>query len=164
MKRLSRTATATAAVLAAASVGGAAAFAVPASAATPVARTVSAAPASAAAKAAPAAVAPAVAYNGVCGTGYSVIDSTPIGSVGTVYVTWNNATGKNCVVTVRNTPGAAVLMNAMLWASADPAGGVSDEGKYTTYAGPVYLNARGQCITWSGRIGNVFAGNSGHCG
>ena len=152
------------ALTAAVTAGGATAFAVPASAATPVARTVSDQAAPAATKAAPAAAVPAVAYNGVCGTGYSVIDSTPIGSVGTVYVTWNNATGKNCVVTVRNTPGAAVLMNAMLWASADPAGGVSDEGKYTTYAGPVYLNARGQCITWSGRIGNVFAGNSGHCG
>ena len=153
------------ALTAAVTAGGATAFAVPASAATPVARTVSAAPASAAAKAAPAVVAPAVAYNGVCGTGYSVIDSTPVGSVGTVYVTWSNATGKNCAVTIRNTPGAAVYMDVSLnLANTHPIDAARDSGQYTTYAGPVYKSARDQCIVWSGTIGTTFASGGGHCG
>jgi len=117
------------------------------------------------ATAAPASAAPTAAYNGACGTGYKVIDSTPVGNAGTVYVTWNESTGKNCVVTLRNTPGASTYMVASLQVLMDhESTPVVDAGQYTSYAGPVYAEARGYCIEWAGVIGSASAYDSGHCG
>lgn len=108
---------------------------------------------------------PATAYNGVCGSGYSVIDSLPISTLGTVYLTYNSATGKNCVVTVRATPGAATYMAAAVELAGDSSSAVVDQGDYTTYAGPVYLYAPGSCIDWEGQIGSVYTGEEySHCG
>jgi len=153
MKLAQRIAMSTA-LTAAVTVGGATVLAAPASAATPTSASVKA----------PAAT-PAAAYNGVCGAGYSVIDSTPVGSVGTVYVTWNEATGKNCAVTIRNSPGTAirvaVSLNVILDHESTPA---VDSGIYTTYAGPVYYPARNLCIVWEGTIGANHVVDSGHCG
>jgi hypothetical protein len=105
----------------------------------------------------------AAAYNGACGSGYTVIDSTPVGRVGTVYVTWNQSTGKNCAVTVRNTTGARTHMEITLKALDSAEAKAVDSGQYTSYAGPVYVNGRGYCVAWSGTIGTASAGDSGHC-
>ncbi|WP_244943072.1 spore-associated protein A [Streptomyces inhibens] len=152
---------ATAAALATVTVGGVAAFAAPASAAPLPTTTI--------APRATTALAPSAAanagYNGACGAGYAVIDSTPVGDVGTVYVTWNASTGKNCAVTIRNTPGAPVRMAVSLNIDAGRgAPGVVDSGNYRTYAGPVYLTARGECIQWNAAIDGVGANGHGHCG
>jgi hypothetical protein len=113
----------------------------------------------------PASAATTAAYNGVCGSGYKVIDSTPIGNVGTTYVTWNESKGWNCVVTIRNTPGAPVYMSASLQVLLDHESTPAvDNGQFTTYAGPVYREARGYCIEWGGVIGKASAYDSGHCG
>ena len=103
------------------------------------------------------------AYNGVCGTGYSVVDSTPIGHVGTVYLTWNEDKGKNCAVTIRNTPGNRINMRVTLDALGDSIDPAVDSGTYTSYAGPVYADARESCVAWGGTIGNASAEDSGHC-
>ncbi|MFH9268285.1 spore-associated protein A [Streptomyces sp. NPDC017546] len=106
----------------------------------------------------------AATYNGACGGGYSVVNSAQIGTKGTVFLTYSSATGKNCVVTVRTTPGTAVHMTASL-GFASPTTTVSDTGYYTTYAGPVYLDARGLCVTWRGEISGEVAGKNGtNCG
>ncbi|MBQ1107424.1 MULTISPECIES: spore-associated protein A [unclassified Streptomyces] len=120
-------------------------------------------PAAQRATAAPKAAA-AAKYNGACGGGYSVVNSAQIGTKGTVFLTYSSATGKNCVVTVRTTPGTAVHMTASL-GFASPTTTVSDTGYYTTYAGPVYLDARGLCVTWRGEISGEVAGKNGtNCG
>lgn len=134
------------AALAAVAVGGATALAAPAAAA----------PARAAAAQA--------AYNGVCGSGYTVIDSRRIGIVGTLFLTYNSATGRNCAVTIRDQAGAAAPMSVSLSVANSDDPGATDSGNYTSYAGPVYKDARGLCITWSGSIGNEFTANTGHCG
>ncbi|MHC3473200.1 spore-associated protein A [Streptomyces sp. 7R007] len=139
-KLLSRRTALTATALTIAALGGTVAATVPASAAT------------------------ASAYNGACGTGYTVIDSTPVGSSGTVYLTWNESTGKNCAVTVRNTSGARIHMAVSLAALDSGRPAARDSGNYTSYAGPVYVSARGYCVAWTGEIGTASAGDSGHCG
>lgn len=104
----------------------------------------------------------AVGY-GLCGSGHQLVDSAPIGSLGTAYLTWNAEAGTNCVVVVRKEPGAAVSMNAMI--GRDDGVQDVDSGYYTSYAGPVFVNGRGSCIDWGGVIQNqeVNRWNS-HCG
>ncbi|MFD8794737.1 spore-associated protein [Streptomyces vinaceus] len=100
----------------------------------------------------------------VCGAGYNVVETVNIGSVGKLYLTWNASTGKNCAVTIRNTPGPAVWME--VWVTRlDTGGGDVDNGDYTQYAGPVHINGRGTCIAFGGSIGNVSVTRGpGHCG
>ncbi len=97
----------------------------------------------------------AVAYNGVCGAGYNVVNSAPIGSRGMVYLTYSSATGKNCAVTIRNTAGTPVFVRTWVGQSGGHGTLVSDSGQYGTYAGPVYLAARGSCVDWGGEIDGV---------
>ncbi|MER7792101.1 spore-associated protein A [Streptomyces sp. NPDC097640] len=105
----------------------------------------------------------AAAYNGVCGSGYKVVNSAPIGQKGTVYLTYNATKGKNCVVTVRNAAGSAVPMFAYVY--TDGGEPQEDSGYYTSYAGPVYLAARGKCVDWAGGIDNQTTWTYGsNCG
>ncbi|MEV0279003.1 spore-associated protein A [Streptomyces sp. NPDC050610] len=100
-------------------------------------------------------VPPTAAYNGVCGKGYNVVNSAPIGSRGVVYLAYSSATGKNCAVTIRNTAGAPVFVRTWVGQSGGHGVPASDSGQYGTYAGPVYLAARGSCVDWGGEIDGV---------
>jgi len=102
-------------------------------------------------------------YNGACGSGYTVIDSRPL-SGATVFLTYNGSTGDNCVLTVRDSSGTAQLMNACIKLSTSSTWNC-DQGDYTTYAGPRYVHAPGQCVDWFGYFNgsNVTVLNS-HCG
>ncbi|MFC9230167.1 spore-associated protein A [Streptomyces decoyicus] len=107
----------------------------------------------------------AAAYNGACGSGYSVVNSVPVTGKGTVYLTYSAKTGKNCVVTVRNSPGKPVYMYTYLTATDGSSDWVYDSGQYTSYAGPVYLPAKGICVDWGGSIESVSVSVSGsNCG
>lgn len=88
-------------------------------------------------------------YNGVCGSGYGVIDKHDL-SQGTIYLTYNRSNGKNCVVTIRNNPGRRLYMCAAVSRAGERY--TSDCGDFTTYAGPVYVHAPGTCIDWGGSI------------
>jgi hypothetical protein len=106
---------------------------------------------------------PLAKYNGVCGAGYTVVDSAPVGTAGTVYLTYNPATGLDCVVTVRARSGSAVPMLAAL-TDAQDVDPEFDDGLYTTYAGPVYLGHPGHCVSYWGRIGSQSGGaDNVHC-
>ncbi|MEV0279002.1 spore-associated protein A [Streptomyces sp. NPDC050610] len=106
------------------------------------------------------------AYNGVCGQGYAVVNSAPIGDKGKVYLTYSSATGKNCVVTVRAAVGAPVRMVAWGQAAEEhESTPVVDSGNYGTYAGPVYVAAKGKCVNWGGAIQNQDVEvNRSNCG
>jgi hypothetical protein len=68
-------------------------------------------------------------------------------------------------VTIRNTPGAKIHMAVELNIDIDEEHNpVVDSGQYTSYAGPVYMSARGYCAVWQGVIGTATGGDSGHCG
>ena len=115
--------------------------------------------------AAPGTVRPAAAYNNACGSGYKVIDSLPISTLGTVFLTYNSSTGYNCIVTIRTNPGSAMPMEAGINLSGDGTTIRKDSGDYGTYAGPVYIKATGHCIDWWGWIGSYYnAKYNSHCG
>jgi hypothetical protein len=106
----------------------------------------------------------AAAYNGACGGGYRAIDSFALPGMGTVWLTYNDSTGKNCVVTIANTPGARRFMAARLSLGGAPTWTHQEEGQFTTYAGPVYMAAANRCIDWGGAIQNVSdAEFNDHC-
>ncbi|TDC85446.1 spore-associated protein A [Micromonospora sp. KC606] len=102
-----------------------------------------------------AAPAQAALYGGQCGSGYGVVNLIDLPDLrGTVYLTYSSSTGKNCVVTLREKPGTATLMEAYLRRSGTSSW-VKDSGNYTTYAGPVYVSAAGSCVDWGGTIGTA---------
>jgi hypothetical protein len=105
----------------------------------------------------------AATYGGQCGGGYGVIDSAGVLG-GTVFLTYNSAAGKNCVVTVRDQSGASEEMVARVGRSGDPNSVDTDKGNYTTYAGPVYVQASHACIDWYGEIKGSWGGkDNSHC-
>ncbi|MFF0383053.1 spore-associated protein [Streptomyces sp. NPDC004673] len=112
------------------------------------------------AMAAPASAAPNTTPQKVCGSSYRTVNSAAVGSLGTVYLTYNASNGKNCVTTIRNSPGTAVAMSAWLYV-ADTDQGDDDYGNFTSYAGPTYVYGKGHCVDWGGQIKNVYVQISG---
>ncbi|WP_159942915.1 MULTISPECIES: spore-associated protein A [unclassified Nocardiopsis] len=112
------------------------------------------------------AAAPVATYNGACGSGYSVVNHANISTKGTVFLTYNSSNGYNCAVTVRANPGTALPMAVGLKRTSDsPSQAQQDEGNYTTYAGPVYRSAAGQCVDWFGTISGTNVNRNGtNCG
>lgn len=89
-----------------------------------------------------------------CGGGsYHEIDHHDLGSVATIRLLYNGST--NCVVTWRKNPGTAIRVLAAI-AKQNAEGSfldyVNDDGKFTTYAGPVKVNAARVCIDWGGGV------------
>ncbi|MFD3520043.1 spore-associated protein [Streptomyces sp. NPDC058653] len=99
--------------------------------------------------------APNVTPQGVCGSGYKTVNSAPIGSQGTVYLTYNSANGKNCVATIRTNPGTAKSMSAYIYVP-DTDEWADDSGNFTSYAGPSRVYGKGHCVSWGGNIANVY--------
>ncbi|MBV1941177.1 spore-associated protein [Streptomyces sp. BV286] len=105
--------------------------------------------------AAPASAAPNTTPQKVCGSAYKTVNSAAVGSLGTIYLTYNSANGQNCVATIRNNPGAAVDMSTWVHIP-DTQEYAEDYGRYTSYAGPAYVYGKGYCVSWGGGINNVY--------
>ncbi|MGW7262163.1 spore-associated protein [Streptomyces sp. NPDC054842] len=105
--------------------------------------------------AAPASAAPNTTPQKVCGSSYKTVNSAPVGSLGTIYLTYNASNGNNCVATIRNNPGTAMDMSAWVYV---PDTNASDEdfGRYTSYAGPTYVYGKNHCVDWGGQIGGIY--------
>ncbi|MFI2780317.1 spore-associated protein [Streptomyces sp. ALB3] len=102
-----------------------------------------------------ASAAPNVTPQGVCGKAYKTVNSVPVGSLGTVYLTYNSTNGKNCVATIRANPGTAKQMSAYIYVPATDEW-AGDDGNFTSYAGPAYVYGKGYCVSWGGSIANVY--------
>ncbi|MCZ4125741.1 spore-associated protein [Streptomyces sp. H39-S7] len=98
---------------------------------------------------------PNVTPQGVCGSGYKTVNSAPIASLGTVYLTYNSANGKNCVATIRTNPGTAKKMSAYINVP-DTQAWAEDAGSFMSYAGPSRVYGKGHCVSWGGFITNVY--------
>ncbi|MFS4106533.1 spore-associated protein A [Streptomyces sp. PD-S100-1] len=108
-------------------------------------------------------------YNGGCGSGYGVIGSKDVGD-GIAFITYSSSTGYNCVVTVSDTPGKAMYMEARLrvhrtdgiWKASE-----MNAGTFKYYAGPVYVYAKGSCVDYGGTANNgsyIQIDYGVHCG
>ncbi|MGP4095062.1 spore-associated protein A [Nonomuraea sp. KM90] len=101
----------------------------------------------------------AATYAGECGPGYRVVNSAPIGRLGTVFLTYSSASGNNCVIAKRHRAGTRVLIEAGLGVHPVGQHWPAYQGRhYTSYAGPIRLSAAGRCVDWMGRISGVEGG------
>ncbi|WP_223167754.1 N-acetylmuramoyl-L-alanine amidase [Nonomuraea sp. SYSU D8015] len=100
----------------------------------------------------------------VCGSGYKVIDSAPLGSAGTAYLLYNSANGNNCATTIKKTSvGQASAVSAYLEVKGKPR--VTDSGNFAYYAGPVRAAAADKCVRWGGKAGTAtYDSPFEHCG
>ncbi|MCC3777688.1 spore-associated protein A [Streptomyces sp. UNOB3_S3] len=108
----------------------------------------------------------AAAYNQECGTGYKQVNQIPIPDRGTVFLAYNATTGKNCVVTKRNgSAGSPLWVGSWIQRDKDLKSKQEQYGFFTSYAGPVHLDAKGKCVDWGGEIdGYVVARYKTNCG
>jgi hypothetical protein len=108
----------------------------------------------------------------VCGWNYRVIDRERHRDdgihLGTTFLMWNGATGRNCVVTIKY---HGVGQPNYVGASIEKRGGRvrSDGDVYRYYAGPRRVYAPGVCVRWTGYVsisealGDGFVSKWGHC-
>ncbi|WP_327085523.1 hypothetical protein OIE66_24580 [Nonomuraea sp. NBC_01738] len=90
-----------------------------------------------------------------CGAGYNIVHQSKVYNYtkvwGTVYLTYNNSTGKNCVTVVKsNYVGTPTWTNVSLTVQGGSGYGLSETVKY--YGGPVYASAQGSCVKYSASI------------
>ncbi|KDN18128.1 sialidase family protein [Amycolatopsis rifamycinica] len=99
-----------------------------------------------------------------CGGGYSVIDSNPLGTAGTVYLSYNAANGKNCVSTMKSaSTGTGTATSAYLEVKGSAR--VTDSGSFSYFAGPVSAAAADRCVKWGGSAGGqAYDSEFEHCG
>lgn len=104
-----------------------------------------------------------------CGSGYQVIDTATLtGSDGVrrgrVFLLYQASTGRNCVVTLKDT---AVGVKSAVSAYLEVKGKArsTDSGSFAYYAGPVRADADRICVRWGGAVGGVGYGSPfEHCG
>ncbi|MFE7332510.1 hypothetical protein ACFU8W_48275 [Streptomyces sp. NPDC057565] len=112
---------------------------------------------------------------GICGSGYTQIDSHAFldstTELGRVYLLYNASTKSNCVVTLHSssTGGFALPTGAWLDVDGDGKEQAKAQGTYSSYAGPVRLAAGGRCVKWGGMIeagvgAYTFTSPWEHCG
>ncbi|MDT7799467.1 MAG: sialidase [Actinomycetota bacterium] len=99
-----------------------------------------------------------------CGGGYGVVDSQPLGTAGTVYLSYNASNGQNCVSTMKSaSAGTATATSAFL--EVQGAARQTDSGSFSYFAGPVKAAAANKCVKWGGTAGGVsYTSEFEHCG
>jgi len=108
----------------------------------------------------------------VCGAGFrpidrhKLVDSNHGRLLAVVVLTYNAATGQNCVVTLkRYRVGRAHRYDDWLMAELYtrplrvPSNLDTDKGDFKYYAGPVYVRARAKCVRWGGQADLIVPSN-----
>jgi hypothetical protein len=92
---------------------------------------------------------------GVCGAGFGVIDHHELRSgalqLGTVYLLYNAASGRNCAVTMKE-KGVGSKTPTMVFLQRQGGATKTDRGRFAYYAGPRRVNGRQTCVRWGGSI------------
>lgn len=116
---------------------------------------------------------------GVCGSGYHVVDSRTLihqnGSTGgKVYLLYNNSNGYNCAVTIKGVAVGTATdtgLDLLVFSSGDNFTHHENNGNFKYYAGPVRVSAAGKCVevigyTFSTTSNTSYAATipKGHCG
>jgi hypothetical protein len=121
---------------------------------------------------------------GTCGSGYGLLDSYPINknydgsktvaTVGSVSLYYSSSAHKNCAITrpisaLAGNPYRVEYIGVYLQDTEDGSHDSDASYNYSSYAGPVYTNAVGHCVTVTGAINvdgyhRTGGGYVVHCG
>ena len=100
-------------------------------------------------------------YRELCGSGYNLVTNgvidlkTTAGALyGQMYVTWNGSAQMNCVVVIKRSFVGTRSETGVSITRPNSEGGW-DAGNFEYYAGPLYEDAAGQCITVTGWVWNT---------
>ena len=109
---------------------------------------------------------------GVCGPGFAPIDRHKLVDsnwgqlLAEVVLTYNSATGQNCVVTLKRYRvgeveryGDWVMAELYTRPLKNPANLATDKGDFKFYAGPVYVTAKDKCVQWGGQADLLVPAN-----
>ncbi|GAA2806705.1 spore-associated protein [Nonomuraea dietziae] len=93
-----------------------------------------------------------------CGSGYNVVAQAAVktssgSNWGTVYLTYNGSTGKNCVTVIKSAY-VGTYTDAYVGFTVQGRSGYGIYERIKYYAGPVYGDARGACVKYSAWIEN----------
>ncbi|BEL10452.1 hypothetical protein Q0Z83_086430 [Actinoplanes sichuanensis] len=86
----------------------------------------------------------------LCGSGYGIVDYFKDDGRAYIYLLYNSGNGKNCVVSLKQKNlGTKTHVSAVLETRDDVK---VDPGNYAYYAGPIYLSARNECVSFGGEV------------
>jgi hypothetical protein len=92
-----------------------------------------------------------VSASALCGSGYKVIDHHATEGAFYTYLLYNSGNGKNCAVTLKQKNiGSKNTTDVYLISKNGKT--AEDFGSYTSYAGPIYLSAPGECVKYGGSV------------
>ncbi|WP_460334041.1 hypothetical protein [Actinoallomurus acanthiterrae] len=102
----------------------------------------------------------------ICGSGFQVVESQPLGKAGEARVYWLNNGPSDCVVTLKQ---GSYVGNTVKISATLQVGGVTAKPDgptaYKYYAGPVTLaNPKGECVVYGGTYGSYKSTFQGGCG
>ena len=89
---------------------------------------------------------------GLCGSGYRVIDQARSYDYVTVYLLYNSGNGYNCVVALKGSTTAGAYDPMDTWLEVKNGSYGHNAGSKNYYAGPVRRYARGRCVMWGGYV------------
>ncbi|MCX4818499.1 acetyltransferase [Streptomyces sp. NBC_01142] len=93
----------------------------------------------------------------LCGSGYTQIDSHVLRKSATVelarvHLLYNASTRYNCVVTTHTSATSGQTLPTGAWITPSGGSQKKDQDDYSSYAGPVKVQAAGRCVKWGGMI------------
>jgi hypothetical protein len=95
---------------------------------------------------------------GLCGSGYKIVATHATEGAFYTYLLYNSSNGKNCAVTFKQKNLTTKNTTDVYLISQDTHRTAEDFGSYTSYAGPIYLTAPGECVKFGGEVmyGNLI--------
>jgi hypothetical protein len=88
----------------------------------------------------------------LCGSGYKVIQTHATEGAFYTYLLYNSSNGKNCAVTLKQKNLGTKNTTDVYLLSQKTQKSAEDFGSYTSYAGPIYLSAPGECVKFGGSV------------
>ncbi|NMO49795.1 spore-associated protein [Actinoplanes sp. TBRC 11911] len=94
----------------------------------------------------------------LCGSGYKVVASHGIEGALYTYLLYNSSNGNNCAVTLKQKNFTTKDTTDVYILSQDTHQSKEDFKPYTSYAGPIYMHAPGECVKFGGQVmyGNLI--------
>jgi hypothetical protein len=93
-----------------------------------------------------------VSASALCGSGYKQVASHGIEGQVYFYLEYNSSNGKNCAVALKQRDIGGKDQTDIYMLTQKTLQQAEDDKPYTSYAGPIYLTAPGECVEYGGFV------------